>query len=81
MKTEFILQPDGAYELRLIMKAEDIKEVYNSSYTTENICRKVAEKFADEYVSKNFNELSKLIDLDTLKVLATRQIVKQSLQD
>lgn len=74
-KPEVILREDGFYQITLLYGKERIDNLINDSYGhRDNLAQMVTNVFAEKYVEKNFSELSKLIDLDLVKLLATRKL-------
>lgn len=74
-KPEIVIKPDGVYEVVLRFASEKFVSLIRDSYGyNENLSHYVTKALADRYVEENFTELSKLIDLDLVKLLATRKL-------
>lgn len=75
MKPELIIREDGVYEITLLCKPEDLYFLIKDSYGDRtNIQHEIIQLFAKEYVKKNFDAISNLIDMETVKLLATRKL-------
>lgn len=73
--SEIILRDDGLYEIKIVYpKAKLIELVRDSFGYRENLSSYVTKALADKFVNENYSELKKLIDLDLVKLLATRQL-------
>lgn len=72
---EITIRPDGVYQVVMAFPAEKFKELIKDGYGyRENLSSWVTQLLADRYVKENYAELSKLIDLETVKLLATRKL-------
>lgn len=69
-KVTTTIDEDGLKDL-LISHRNGMKVNYNFYFEKE-----VTELFAQEYVKRNFDSIANLIDLETVKMLATRQLAK-----
>lgn len=75
MQPEVILRDDGFYEIKLLYPKDKLMELIRDGYGyKENIIYLINEKFAQKFVDTNFDELAKMIDMDTVKLLATRKV-------
>ncbi len=73
-KPEIIVRPDGVYELTLAITQDEFSRLLREYQARNSLMENITGHFAKAYVEKNFSELSKLIDLDLVKLLATRKL-------
>lgn len=76
LESEIVLRDDGFYEVKILFPKDRMNELIRQGYHDRewSIHNQVTGKFAKLFVEKHFDELSKLIDLETVKVLATRKL-------
>lgn len=76
-QVDIIVKEDGIYEVRIVFPKERFNELIRDSYGyRDNLASKVTEIFAAKYVTDHYQELMKLIDLDLVKLLATRNLTR-----
>lgn len=74
-QVEFIVRPDGLYQISMVFSQADAKALVQGSYGSRGgFEEKIAYAFAEEYLKRNYDKLVGLIDLDTIKLLATRRL-------
>lgn len=73
---EIVLKDDGFYEITFKYPKEKINDlIIDSRYgENRNIANLITNALAEKYVNENYAELKKLIDLDLVKLLATRKL-------
>lgn len=72
---EVILREDGFYQISLIYPKAKFQDLIREGYGyKDNLAFHVTEKLAEKYVNENYAELKGLIDLDLVKLLATRKL-------
>ena len=75
-KAEIIVKDGEVYELRMVISKPSLEDLIRDHHYRENIGMYVSQEFAKKFVDAKFDELSKLIDFETVKVLATRAITR-----
>lgn len=74
-EAEIILREDGFYQITLVYPKDKLRELILDGYGYDkNLAWHVTEKLAEKYMNENYTELKKLIDLDLVKLLATRKL-------
>lgn len=74
-EAEITVKDGEVYELRMVISKEDISKLLKDGYGyRENLSNHITAEFAKKYVIENYAELKKLIDLDLIKLLATRKL-------
>lgn len=75
-EVEIILREDGFYQVKMLFEKERFADLLREgAYHRDSLSNYVTQEFAKVFVQKNFDDLSKLIDLETVKLLATRRVV------
>lgn len=73
---EIILRDDGFYEIKFLYPKDRVNDLVNDSWGKNNshLADIITHIFAAQYVKDNYDKLSALIDLDLVKLLATRKL-------
>lgn len=80
-KIEIRVDENKIYIVTTSMKEEQLTQLFNDY--SRGMARgrdmaffenRVTELFAQEYLKRNFDEIAKMIDLETVKLLATRKL-------
>lgn len=81
-KVEIKVEDNNIYKLTLKVSEEQLQDLFISAdnYSGRSYDfyfeKEVTQLFAKEYVRRNFDGIAKMIDLDTVKLLATRHLAK-----
>ena len=74
-KPEIILREDGFYEIKIVYPVSKLSELIRDGYGYEkNLAWEVTKTLAEKFVNDNYSKLSALIDMDLVKLLATRKL-------